>query len=176
MLDEPVKFFRHQRFKDERGWLVNINAADFFVDNPNWFVHSFIVHSVKNTLRGFHFQEHPQIQEKIVHVLHGKILDVSFWLGDSASRPDLHTSVLGEKCANDTAFIGPQMAHAYLVLSESATLMYLNTAPYDPDLARVIHPLDAQIDCDWGVPYEQLVISERDRNGMSFEAYRKRTD
>lgn len=171
----PVIFFKHQRFNDSRGWLSNINASDFVSENPERFVHGFIVHSVKNTLRGFHFQKPPQDQEKIVHVLKGEILDVSFCLDDTTSKPELYSCVLGDNCDHDTAHITPNMAHAYFVLSDSATLLYLNTAPYDPVLAQVIHPLDPEIQCDWGVTADQLVISGRDKNGMSFAAHRRGT-
>lgn len=172
MAENHTQFLKHGRFDDERGWLSNINASDFVVENPDRFVHSFVVHSVKNTLRGFHFQEHPKIQEKIVYVLQGTILDVSFCLSDSDVRPKLHSSVLGTEHEYDTAIIASQMAHAYLVLSETATLLYLNSAPYDAGLAKVINPLDTSIQFDWGIPHEKLMVSMRDRQGMSLVTYR----
>lgn len=172
MAKKFVSFFKHQRFKDERGWLSNINPSSFVSDNPERFVHGFVVHSVKNTLRGFHFQKPPKVQEKIVHVLHGEILDVSFCLDDTAARPQLYSCILGDNCEKDSAHINANMAHGYLVLSDSATLLYLNTAPYDHRLAKVIHPLDPEIQGDWGIPYEKLVISERDKSGMSLAAYK----
>jgi dTDP-4-dehydrorhamnose 3,5-epimerase len=172
MVEKYAQFLKHRRFDDERGWLSNINAADFVAENPDRFVHRFVVHSVKNTLRGFHFQEHPKAQEKIVYVLQGNILDVSFCLSDHAASPKLYASVLGDGENYDTAYISSNMAHAYLVMSETATLLYLNSAPYDAELARVIDPLDKSIQFDWGVPREELVISMRDRQGISLANYR----
>lgn len=172
MAENYTQFLKHGRFEDERGWLSNINASDFVTENPDRFVHSFVVHSVKNTLRGFHFQEYPKMQEKIVYVLQGTILDVSFCLSDHAVRPRLYSSVLGAGHEFDTAIIASNMAHAYLVLSEVTTLLYLNSAPYDAGLAKVINPLDTSIQFDWGIPHEKLVVSMRDRQGMSLTTYR----
>jgi dTDP-4-dehydrorhamnose 3,5-epimerase len=171
---QRARFLKANSFYDDRGWIRNVNASDFVDINPSRFVHNFVAVSRKNTLRGFHFQEAPCSQEKIVHVLHGQILDVSFSLEDMSTPPRFFEEKLGQGMPNDTAILSAHLAHAYFVISESATLLYLNSAPYSPTLARVINPLDADINYVWGVGESDLFLSDRDCAGMSLAEYRAR--
>lgn len=172
MKPQPAHFFRAKRFYDSRGWVGNINPSDFVESEPERFVHNFIALSQRHTLRGFHFQNEPVAQEKIVHVIQGQILDVSFRLDDTADPPCMFHAHLGDGFECDTALLASNLAHAYFVLSETAILLYMNTAPYDASFAQVINPLDEDIGFDWGVPTDRLIISDRDRAGMSLAKFR----
>ena len=153
---QPARFFQAKRFYDSRGWVGNINPSDFVDSEPERFVHNFIALSQRHTLRGFHFQNEPVAQEKIVHVIQGQILDVSFRLDDKADPPCMFHAYLGDGFECD----------------ETAILLYMNSASYDANLAQVIHPLDEDIGFDWGVPTDRLIISDRDRAGMSLAKFR----
>lgn len=168
-LDEP-QFFRHKRALDERGWLANVNPKDFGFPHVR-FCHSFISMSDKNVLRGFHFQVFPDTQAKIVHVLDGEILDVSFSWVNVKARPSFNAELLGPQCTSDTVFLPETMAHAFLVTSKSATLLYLNTSSYVPRHAKVINPLRASSGFDWGLPESSLILSSRDSNAPSLTDY-----
>lgn len=168
---DNVVFFKHKKFLDGRGWLANINPRDFIDKHAEPFVHSFISYSLKNTLRGFHFQEPPYEQAKIVHVIAGSILDVSFSLDSEENRPICVASVLGDGTEFDTVFLGARMAHAFLVLSDSATLLYLNSSEYCEKYAKSINPIDPDIGFDWGVARESLILSERDAQAISWSDY-----
>ena len=172
MKPQPAHFFRAKRFYDSRGWVGNINPSDFVESEPERFVHSFIALSQQHTLRGFHFQNEPATQEKVVHVIQGQILDVSFRLDDTANPPYTFNAYLGDDFECDTALLASNLAHAYFVLSETAILLYMNSAPYDANSAQVINPLDEDIGFDWGVPTDRLIISDRDRAGMSLSKFR----
>ena len=169
-----VVFFKARRFVDSRGWILNANASDFTELETESYIHSFIAHSKRHTLRGFHFQDQPAAQAKIIHVINGEIIDVSFRLSDPKTPPTLFKARLGDGCSCDTAILSDEMAHAYFVLSETATLLYLNSKPYLPQFAQSLDPLDPNLGCDWGIPLDALVISERDRAGLSLINYRKR--
>lgn len=172
MINQDIQFIKHRRLYDSRGWLENVNATDFFAWPETNFSHSFISYSVKNTLRGFHFQTEPLAQKKIVHVLDGLILDVSFCLRDRRKSPEKFTAVLGDGHEHDTVFLSDKMAHGFLVLSDrGATLLYLNSAEYSPEAAMSINPLDSSIGCQWGVSRDQLIISDRDLSGMTWSKY-----
>lgn len=175
MQSQDIQLFKHRRFYDSRGWLANVNQFDFVSSLKTDFCHSFISYSAQNTVRGFHFQIEPLAQQKIVHVLDGVVLDVAFDLSHKCDRPDKFISVLGEQQEYDTIFLSEKMAHGFAVLSEhGATLMYLNSAPYSGTLAKSINPLDPSIECDWRLSEDELIISDRDRSGMSWTDYSKR--
>lgn len=169
-----ARFFRHIRFEDERGWLTNINQRDFVADTCKKFVHSFISFSTMNTLRGFHFQSSPQAQEKIIHVIDGEILDVAFCLDQEGSTPKCVSAKLGASYEFDSVWLASNMAHGFLVLSRSATLLYLNSAPYDSNNAHVIYPRDPSINFDWGLNEQKPIMSRRDNEGMSWHEYKER--
>ena len=171
MTEARIKTFSHEKFEDSRGWLSNVNASDFCVDGPERFVHSFISYSKKNTVRGFHFQQDPYVQEKIIFVLQGVILDVSFEVALPREKPSFFEMQLGDECEHNAIWLSEAMAHGFMVVSSDATLLYLNSARYCENSARVINPICPSLDYRWPIKTSDLVISQRDLSGLSFIDY-----
>jgi dTDP-4-dehydrorhamnose 3,5-epimerase len=110
--------------------------------------------SKRGTIRGFHFQRHPFNIAKLVKVISGEILDVSFSLEDSSKRL-FNSYILTEESAG--LMIPSHFAHGFQVLSDSATVLYLTNGHFQESHDAGIHH---SIFADWkNIP---KIVSQRD--------------
>ncbi len=166
-----VKIIEPKVFGDERGFFMetwNEKAfheagidATFVQDN-----HS---RSVRNTLRGLHYQiKHPQ--GKLVRVTRGEVFDVAVDL-----RPDSPTfgQWVGEYLSEANKrmlWVPPRFAHGFLVVSDTADFQYKCTDFYAPEYERSILWKDPALAIEWNVDApETLLLSAKDRGGMSLD-------
>ena len=116
--------------------------------------------SVRNTLRGLHFQE-PHGQGKLVMALEGTVYDVVVdirkgsptfgkWYGVELSGKNLHQ-----------LYIPPGCAHGFCVMSETATFLYKCTAYYSPRDERGILWNDPALRIHW--PISEPILSPKDQ-------------
>jgi len=161
-------------FGDERGFFLesyNKRALrdatgigqDFVQDN-----HS---RSARNVLRGLHYQI-TQPQGKLLRVVQGAVFDVAVDIRKSS--PTFGKWVGFELSAENkrVAWVPEGFAHGFLVLSESADVLYKATAYFAPDSERTI----AWNDPDLGIPWPLQgapVLSDKDRQGVAFSAAEK---
>jgi dTDP-4-dehydrorhamnose 3,5-epimerase len=126
--------------------------------------------SSKNVLRGLHFQvDSPQAQ--LLTVISGCIYDVIVdlrlgsrtfgeWIG-------IHLSQDGER----QVYMGPGLAHGFLVTSDKAYLHYKVTHEYNPKDEGGLIWSDKDISIEW--PTETPTLSERDANFMTLRELRE---
>ena len=158
-------------FKDDRGSFYesfNQRVFEDAVGAPVSFVQDNHSHSRRGVLRGLHYQEvHPQ--GKLVRVVAGSVFDVA-----ADIRPDSPTfgRWLGlELSAGNRRqlWIPPGLAHGFLVLSDTADLLYKTTDYYAPQHERCVLWNDPTLAVRWpltGPP----ILSPRDAAGERFEA------
>ena len=166
-----VKLIEPKVFGDERGLFMetwNEKAfreagidATFVQDN-----HS---RSVKNTLRGLHYQI-KQPQGKLVRVTRGEVFDVAV---DLRTKSSTFGQWVGEYLSeenNRMLWVPPGFAHGFLVTSDTADFQYKCTDFYAPDHERAILWSDRDIGINWGeVTNSSLKISKKDKKASSFE-------
>ena len=120
--------------------------------------------SVKNVLRGLHFQiNHPQ--DKLVRVINGEVFDVAVDLRpDSPTFGKWHGVVLSAE--NKKQFFVPKnFAHGFLVLSDYAEFAYKCTDFYHPGDEGGIRYDDPDIGVEWPIePGIELILSDKDRD------------
>ncbi|MEX1214250.1 dTDP-4-dehydrorhamnose 3,5-epimerase [Saccharospirillum sp.] len=166
-----VKLIEPKVFGDERGFFMetwNENAfreagidATFVQDN-----HS---RSVKNTLRGLHYQI-KQPQGKLVRVTRGEVFDVAVDLRTSSPTFGQWVGEILSEDNNRMLWVPPGFAHGFLVTSETADFQYKCTDIYAPEHERSILWEDASLNINWGVVSpEELLMSEKDREAQSLE-------
>lgn len=123
--------------------------------------------SVKNTLRGLHYQiKHPQA--KLCRVIQGEVLDVVVDV-----RPDSPLFGRWEKAVLSAAnkrqiYIPPGFAHGYVVLSETAEFLYKCGDFYHPEHQRGLLWNDPALGIDWGV--EAPILSAKDQRNPRLAA------
>jgi len=156
-------------YQDERGFFLESYNRRTFRDatgNDIDFVQDNQVFSVRNVLRGLHYQIR-QPQGKLVAVLAGEIFDVAVDLRRSSSTFGkwLGTTLTGG--SHRMIWVPAGFAHGYLVLSEHAIVMYKTTDFYAPAQERTIAWNDPVLAVRW--PLEgSPIVSEKDQRGSAF--------
>ena len=116
--------------------------------------------SVKNTLRGLHYQlAHPQA--KLCRVVYGEVLDVAVDIRRGSPYFGSHVSALLSAENRRQIYIPEGFAHGYLVLSETAEFLYKCSEFYYPEDDRGIAWNDPEIGISWGV--KEPILSTKDR-------------
>jgi dTDP-4-dehydrorhamnose 3,5-epimerase len=153
-----VEWFRAAEFRQAAGW-------EFAVAQAN---HSL---SRRGVVRGVHFSAVPPGQAKWVRCVDGEVLDVAVDLRlGSPTFGRTEPVTLG--AATTAVVLSEGIGHAFCALTETATVTYLVSTPYDPAAERAIDPCDAELAIPWPVPADEVVLSARDAAAPSLAAAR----
>ena len=136
-------------------------ATDFVQDNQSF--------SVRNVLRGLHYQLPPAAQGKLVHVVAGEIFDVVVDVRRSSPSFGKWLGTTLTDGGHRMIWVPVGFAHGYLALSEHAIVMYKTTDFYAPAEERTIAWNDPALAVRWpleGAP----IVSEKDQRGSAFRS------
>jgi dTDP-4-dehydrorhamnose 3,5-epimerase len=117
--------------------------------------------SVRNVLRGLHYQRRPKAQSKLVRVISGKIFDVVVdlrrdsptsgrWVGAALSAEERTMLYIPDWCA-----------HGFCVMSDRAEVVYHTSDEYSPEHEAGIIWNDPALSIQW--PVDDPIVSERDQ-------------
>jgi dTDP-4-dehydrorhamnose 3,5-epimerase len=166
--DNPdVLLLEPRLFPDERGFFLEAWNARIFrneIKLDMQFVQDNHSQSTRNVLRGLHYQI-KQPQGKLVRVARGRVFDVAVDL--RKSKPTFGHWVGHELSENNhrELWIPQGFAHGFLVLSESADVLYKTTDYYDPANERCLIWNDPAVAIAWPLNGEP-VLSPKDRSGL----------
>jgi dTDP-4-dehydrorhamnose 3,5-epimerase len=173
---QDVKLIQPKRFGDSRGWFAEVyNASSFTAAGiPDHFVQDNQSFSVRGVLRGLHYQL-GRPQGKLIRVLSGHIWDVAVDL--RRSSPDFgrwagfHLKPRNDAGELELLWIPEGFAHGFLVLSETAEVLYKTTNSYYPAGERSIVWNDPTLNITW--PLDDLnglkpSVSDKDAAGSTF--------
>ena len=149
-------------FSDERGFFFeSFKESDFISNGINvTFVQDNFSHSIKDVLRGLHFQKNPNAQAKLVTVLRGEIFDVAVDIRkDSPTCGKWVGEILSEN-SHKLLYIPEGFAHGFCTLSHEADVLYKVSQEYSPDHERGIVWNDPTINITW--PIEKPILHEKD--------------
>ncbi len=153
-------------FGDERGFfLESYNQKRFEeIGLGRNFVQDNHSRSARNVLRGLHYQL-GQPQGKLVRVVAGAIWDVAVDL--RRSSPTFGQWVAEEISAENKRmlWVPEGFAHGFVVISESADVLYKTTNFYAPSAERSLLWNDPQLGITWPLSGEPL-LSQKDRAGV----------
>ena len=161
---EGLKVITPAVFGDARGYFMETyNYNDFKEAGiEQVFVQDNQSASVKNVLRGLHFQmNHPQ--DKLVRVLAGEVFDVAVDLRKSSPTFGKWEGfyLTGEN--RRMLYIPKGFAHGFLALEEGTLFSYLCGDRYDPESDGGVRWNDPQLAVDWPLDkVEQVIVSEKD--------------
>jgi dTDP-4-dehydrorhamnose 3,5-epimerase len=160
-------------FRDARGFFVETYnretftaagiSTEFKQDN-----HS---QSIGGTLRGLHFQTTPG-QAKLVRCVRGEIWDVSVDIRPESPTFGQH---FGMNLVPDEAvmvYIPVGFAHGFVVLSDTAEVLYKSSHVYNPATEAGIAWNDPDLDIPWPLKGIEPLLSERDKGNPLFRAWR----
>ncbi|MFT7073805.1 dTDP-4-dehydrorhamnose 3,5-epimerase [Patiriisocius sp. Uisw_017] len=157
--------------RDDRGYFFesykqtefekHIGSVDFVQENES--------KSSLGVLRGLHYQKAPFAQSKLVRVLEGKVLDVAVDLRKTSPTFGEHCAIeLSEE--NKKQFFVPRgFAHGFICLSETVVFAYKCDNYYNKESEASIVYNDKDLNIDWHLEKEKMVLSEKDLLGPSFK-------
>ena len=158
-------------FADARGAVYeSFHQARFeeALDRKVQFVQDNHATSVRNVLRGLHYQI-CRTQGKLVRVVAGSIFDVAVDLRRSSPTFGHWTGEILSADNKAQLWVPEGFAHGFLVLSESADVVYKLTDYYSPGDERCIRWDDPALGIRWPISARPLV-SGKDKQGRGFEA------
>lgn len=152
-------------FRDARGYFFESFNERAFAElvGPVHFVQDNESKSCRGVVRGLHYQKGKDAQAKLVRVIKGRVLDVAVDLRlGSASFGRWVAAELSEENASQL-FIPRGFAHGFSVLSDQAVFQYKCDSFYNPAAEGAVAWDDPDLAIDWGLPAEEIILSERDR-------------
>ena len=166
---EGIVEITQKEFQDDRGsFMESFNSKHFnnSLKNNITFVQDNLSISKKGVFRGLHFQyEFPQA--KLVSVLSGEILDIVVDLRKSSETfGDWCTFEISSK-NNKQIFIPEGFAHGFLALQNDTKVFYKVSDFWNPKDEFTLKYNDKKINIE--LPFEPILISEKDKNGLSFD-------
>lgn len=169
-----LKFFKQNLHADNRGFYTQLSiipeietqiGQKFDVKQVN------LSCSKKNVIRGFHAED----WNKLATVISGKAFCAFADIRpDSPTFGQTQTITLGmvENLENFSVFIPKGVANSFLVLEEPVNYLYCVDQIYaqrDKSKDKAINLFDPDLNIDWPIAKENMIISQRDKNSVTLK-------
>ena len=162
---EPKVFGDHRGYFfesfSEREFKEKVADVNFVQDNES--------RSCHGVVRGLHFQKPPHAQAKLVRVVKGRVLDVAVDIRKGSPTYGRHVEVELSEDNHRMVYIPKGFAHGFAVLSEDAVFQYRCDDYYAPETEGAISWDDPDLDIDWRLPSEKVILSAKDTSHPSFK-------
>lgn len=160
-------------FGDERGFFLeryNKRTFEAATGLDVEFVQDNHSRSMRSVLRGLHYQI-KQPQGKLVWVVSGEIFDVAVDLRRRSPTFGQWAGFTLSAQGRQMAWIPPGFAHGFLVVSESAEVLYKASDFYAPEHERTLLWNDAGLGINWPIPSGQNpLLAPKDCNGLPLQS------
>lgn len=160
-------------FQDARGYFFEIfsqrefeakvRKVNFVQDNESM--------SSYGVMRGLHFQRPPFAQSKLVRCVKGRVLDVAVDIRKGSPTYGQHVAVELSEDNHRQFFVPRGFAHGFVVLSETAVFQYKCDNFYAPEVDGGINIKDETLGIDWGISFEEAILSEKDTKHLSLKDF-----
>jgi len=157
--------FTPRQYPDERGVFLEFfrtDALEEAVGHDLRLVQANCSVSSRGTLRGIHFADVPPSQAKYVTCVRGAGLDVVVDIRVGSPTFGTWDAVVLDERHRRAVYVSQGLGHAFLALTDDATLLYLCSEGYAPKREHAIHPLDPDIAIDWPSDAGQPRLSKKD--------------
>jgi dTDP-4-dehydrorhamnose 3,5-epimerase len=128
---------------------------------------SISLNTMKNTLRGMHYQKKPCAEAKLVRCSLGLIYDVIVDLRHDSSTFKQWASVEISGENKKMVYVPEGFAHGFQTLTDNTEVVYQMSQFYSPDHADGFRWNDPYFNIEW--PSTKLVISTKDQNYPDFK-------
>ena len=157
-------------FADSRGFFFeSFNEKIFQAQGINeHFVQDNQSKSEYGVVRGLHYQLNPFAQTKLVRVLVGRVLDVAVDLRKNSPTYGKFFSIELSAENKKQLYIPKGFAHGFSVLSETAEVLYKCDNFYNKQSEGGILLDDADLNIDWQIPANDLILSDKDKKNNRF--------
>ena len=120
----------------------------------------------QGTLRGMHYQVHPNAEDKLVRCMQGAIWDA---IVDIRPESPTYCQSIGVELSDNNGrmlLVPKGFAHGFLTLSDNAAVTYQVSAFYTPGAERGARHDDPSFGLQWPTPV--LDLSDKDRHWPDF--------
>jgi len=152
-------------WKDDRGYFYesynkrNFDeagiTANFLQDNQSM--------SQKGTLRGLHAQSNPNAQGKLVRVIKGRVIDVAVDIRKESETYGQHVALELNDDNHLMLWVPPGFLLGFVTLEDDTIFTYKVTSLYNRDSEFGVLWNDPELNIDWGIAPEEIILSEKDK-------------
>ena len=143
---------------DERGFFrewfqfFDFEAADetFSVEQAN------LSFSARDVVRALHYSLAPRGQAKVVTCAQGELDDVVVDVRVGSPTYGAHEVITLRAGDGKSILVPAGVAHGFVVTSETGTIVYLLSSPYEPGLELEIDAFDPEIGVPWRLTSEPV--------------------
>ncbi len=149
---EGVLILEPKVFRDDRGWFMESYNQRLFqelVGQDVRFVQDNHSRSSRGVLRGLHYQLPPHAQGKLVRTVSGAVFDVAVDLREGSPTFGRWTGAELSAENQRQCWIPVGCAHGFLVLSETAEILYKTTDYYAPGSEASVRWDDPDLAIAW---------------------------
>ncbi|MFI9650472.1 dTDP-4-dehydrorhamnose 3,5-epimerase family protein [Streptomyces sp. NPDC052040] len=142
------------RHRDKRGVFLEWFRADWLREATGHTLNVAQVNLSVSTLgaiRGLHLTRTPPGQAKYVSCMSGAIVDVLVDLRLGSPTFGQHESVRLDATEQHSVYVPEGFGHGFCALTEGATVSYLCSTSYAPEIEYVLNPLDPELGISWPV-------------------------
>ena len=165
-------------FTDNRGYFYETYNVNKYKDLgiTNNFVQDNESKSNFGTIRGLHSQIGEFAQAKLVRAQQGKVLDVVVDIRKNSKTFGKYFSIeLSDE--NKLQLMIPRgFLHGFSVLSETAIFCYKCDNFYNKESERAVLWNDIDLNIDWKIDKNKAIVSEKDKNNMTFREFINKMD
>lgn len=144
-----VEWYRHDLLEKAVGHSLKLRQANMSV-------------SKRGVVRGIHFADIPPGQAKYVMAPHGAVLDFVVDIRVGSPTFGQWDSVLLDGVSRRAIYIGEGLGHAFVALTEDATVTYLVSDTYRAGNEHGIDPTDPAIGLVFPAELTALLLSPKD--------------
>lgn len=163
-----IKLITPKINEDNRGSFLEIYNKDSFSKFTNQdFVLDCFSTSIKNVIRGLHYQLSPHQQAKFVTVIKGRIFDVVVDIRpESETFGKFLTTIIDDE-KKQILFIPEGFAHGFCALGEENILLYKLSKTYSFENSFGIIWNDPKLNIPW--PVDNPLLSNGDKSHKKFD-------
>lgn len=162
-------------FEDARGFFMEVYRVDQFKQHglPENFVQWNQSRSVKNVVRGLHFQWEPPMG-KLMRVTLGEAYLVAIDLRKGSPTLGQHVAVIASAENRKMVYAPASFARGFCVLSEHAEIQYLCTGIYNGQTESGILWNDPALGIQW--PVTKPILSAKDEKAQTLAQWLARPE
>src|SRR5262245_44955605 len=142
-----LEWFRTSEFLGDLGHRLAVDRANLSV-------------SRRGTVRGVHYADVPPGQAKYLTCVRGVVLDVVVDVRMGSPTFGRVEALELDAESGQAMYVAEGLGHAFMGLTDDATLVYLCSQPYLPEREHEINPLDPALGIAWPADIEPILSAK----------------
>jgi dTDP-4-dehydrorhamnose 3,5-epimerase len=151
-----LEWYRHEAVTEAVGHPLSLAQANYSV-------------SRRGSVRGVHYADLPPSQAKYVTCVRGAVLDVVVDIRVGSPAFGQWDAIRLDDREHSAVYVAEGLGHAFVALTDDATVIYLCSSVYNPSGEHGLNPLDPELAIQWPADLG-LVLSEKDTAAPSLAA------